>query len=103
MEEIGEIGMTIKDKYYWYNQARRMGKVYPRDVTLIKVPIVTEQMVRDHLTFKGPMSVWDLTESLDLDETNVNLIQRLLLSLEEIKVVEYNKATGQWVSNLVLE
>jgi len=65
--------------------------------------IITNQIVRDHLTFKGAKNLQELVESLNLNLIESNTVQAALIELEQLGAVKYNIATGQWISLIVLE
>lgn len=64
---------------------------------------VTKHMVRDHLTFKGPLTLAELTEAMGLSPQYQNRVQISLLDLQVESMVDYNLATGEWESKIVLE
>jgi hypothetical protein len=68
--------------------------------------IVTKQMVRDLIVFKGPISVSTLAYTIFKDEVvsmaNFNRIMALVLDLEIDGVVRYNAELGCYETDMVL-
>ena len=68
--------------------------------------IVTKQMVRDLVVFKGPISVSSLSYHIFKDETvsmaNFNRIMAFVLELELDGVVRYNNELGCYETDMVL-
>lgn len=68
--------------------------------------IVTKQMIRDMVVFKGPISVSTLAYIIYKDETvsmaNFNKIMAFVLDLEQESVVRYNAQLGCYETDMVL-
>ena len=68
--------------------------------------IVTKQMIRDMIVFKGPISVSTLSYNIFKDEAvsvaNFNRIMALVLDLEQEGVIRYNAKLGCYETDMVL-
>ena len=66
--------------------------------------IITPQMVRDTLVFKGPLSLTELCNELKLKSSlESNIILGFLLYLQVMGAADYDLEKGAWFSNIVLE